>query len=53
MIFRFARNNVFLAPMAGITDAAFRQIYNLIFVRIILICLPDLVYGVGGFKQPR
>jgi nifR3 family TIM-barrel protein len=26
MIFRFARNNVFLAPMAGITDAAFRQI---------------------------
>lgn len=26
MIFDFARNNVFLAPMAGITDAAFRQI---------------------------
>lgn len=26
MIFSFARNNVFLAPMAGITDAAFRQI---------------------------
>lgn len=26
MIFPFVRNNVFLAPMAGITDAAFRQI---------------------------
>ncbi len=26
MIFSFVRNNVFLAPMAGITDAAFRQI---------------------------
>jgi nifR3 family TIM-barrel protein len=26
MIFDFVRNNVFLAPMAGITDAAFRQI---------------------------
>jgi tRNA-dihydrouridine synthase B len=26
MIFDFVRNNVFLAPMAGVTDAAFRQI---------------------------
>lgn len=26
MIFSFVRNNVFLAPMAGITDAAFREI---------------------------
>ncbi len=26
MIFSFVRNNVFLAPMAGITDAAFRRI---------------------------
>jgi len=26
MIFSFARNNILLAPMAGITDAAFRQI---------------------------
>lgn len=26
MIFEFVRNNVFLAPMAGITDAAFRQV---------------------------
>lgn len=26
MIFSFVRNNVFLAPMAGITDTAFRQI---------------------------